>query len=109
MALSLLTLALVSITWVFFRAPDFGKAMLILVSMFGIPEVGAKMLPTIEMVKVAVVIGGLYLHHLMLRESSLEQVIDRTPQFMRALIWAGMLVLIVVSQGGGDAFIYFQF
>ena len=58
-----MTYFLVNITWVFFRARDFGAAKLLLLSMFGVIEGGAQVLPTLEIVKVVVVITGLVITH----------------------------------------------
>jgi len=44
-----------------------------------------------------------------LRERSLADTLNRLPVVIRALLLAVALLLIVLSQGNSDAFIYFQF
>jgi len=39
----------------------------------------------------------------------LEEVVARSPWWLTGLVWAGMMFLIVITQGTGNAFIYFQF
>src|SRR5688572_7830504 len=54
--LAMFTFFLVNVTWVFFRAEDFAGAWRLLTSMFGQTEKGIAILPTIDMIKVAVVV-----------------------------------------------------
>jgi len=105
----LLTFFLVSLTWVFFRAKSFAAAGGLLASMFGLADESAQILATYDLLAVAVVIGGLLMSHWMLRHSSHEELVERTPWWLAAIAWAAMIVSIVLMQGGGDAFIYFQF
>jgi hypothetical protein len=44
-----------------------------------------------------------------MRDRTLETVIARMPAMTIALAWALMAFTIVVAQGDGNAFIYFQF
>jgi alginate O-acetyltransferase complex protein AlgI len=44
-----------------------------------------------------------------MRDLTLESVIARTPPMVIALLWGLMAFAIVISQGTGNAFIYFQF
>jgi len=104
-----LTYFLVNITWVFFRARDFGTAKLLLLSMFGVIGDGAQVLPTLEMVKVAVVISALVITHWIHRSIPVEAAAERLPGWAHGLVWGGMLVLLGLTQGSDNAFIYFQF
>jgi len=107
--LALLTWFLINITWVFFRAPDFPSAFLLLISMFGIPGEGAEALPTLEIAKVAIVIPILLIFQWLFRSKRTEEAAETVPAWMHGLAWAGMLVLLILAQGSNDAFIYFQF
>jgi alginate O-acetyltransferase complex protein AlgI len=108
--LGLFTYFLVNITWVFFRADTFASAGLILLSMFGIPEVGANVHTTIGIWQVTIVIAALLVMHWSLRNTDrLEESADKVPIALHTLVWCGMIVALILTQGGGDAFIYFQF
>jgi len=107
-ALGVLTFALVCIAWVFFRARDLPGSAMVVASMLGaIPA--PPILPTLAIVKVVGVMACLIGVHVAMRERRLEDVVARAPTGLLTLAWALMLVAIVLMQGGGDAFIYFQF
>lgn len=103
------TYFLVNITWVFFRAQDFASAGDLIISMFGGAPNGAEVLPTLGIIKVLVVVGALLVAHWSLRSTRLEDVLERLPGWTNALVWGVMIILLIVTQGGGNAFIYFQF
>ncbi|NDV62054.1 MBOAT family protein [Puniceicoccales bacterium CK1056] len=105
----LATFALITLTWVFFRAPDFATASRILLSMFGLGADGAPVLTTTDMLLTSVVVVFLFAFSWILRDRMVEDVVGRMPWWLGACAWAGMLVLIILTQGGGGAFIYFQF
>jgi alginate O-acetyltransferase complex protein AlgI len=105
----LATYMLVNITWVFFRSPDFATAWRLLGSMSGLGPGGAAILPTIRVIEVALVIPAMVAIHWLMRDRTLTGLVERTPWWITSVAWAGMLFSIVVTQGGGDAFIYFQF
>ena len=108
-ALALLTYMLVNITWVFFRAHTFGGAATILKGMFGFAAGAEPVLATIYMIKVGVLISGIVVTQWLMRERELEQVVSRTPWWVTGLACAAMLFAVIVTQGSGTAFIYFQF
>lgn len=108
-ALGLLTWALVNLTWVFFRAPTFDKASLVLGGMLGMNTTATPILPTVHLVMVALIVGGIVATHWLMRERTLESAIARVPAPLLSLAWALMLFAIVIAQGTGNAFIYFQF
>ena len=108
-ALGALTYFLVNITWVFFRASDFGSAKLLLLSMFGVITDGAEILPSLEIVKVVGVVAALVITHWIHRSIPVEKAAERLPGWAHGLVWGGMLVLLGVTQGSDNAFIYFQF
>lgn len=106
---ALLTWTLVNITWVFFRATSFGKAWDVLRGMAG-GTAGAKLLlETYDLVSVGAITGAILFAHWQLRERTLESLVARTPPLLLAAVWGLMAFAIVISQGSGNAFIYFQF
>jgi len=107
--LALLTFLLINITWVFFRAKDFGSAMLMLLCMAGIIDQGPKMLSTPDMLKVGIVTVGLITTHWLMRDRDLRQVFSRLPWWLWGIIWAIMLILVALTQKSTSSFIYFQF
>lgn len=109
LGMGLLTYALVNVTWVFFRADTFGKAWQVLRGMFGFNPDAEPILPTAHLAMVALIVGGLVSAHWLMRNRTLESVVARTPATLLCGIWALMLFAIVITQGTGNAFIYFQF
>jgi hypothetical protein len=47
--------------------------------------------------------------HAYMRERQLHAEVQRLPAALTGLLWGTMAFLIAITQGGGDAFIYFQF
>lgn len=107
--LGLLTYALINITWVFFRAQTFPQAFGMVKSMIGLNPDGANVLATVYMIQVIVVTLAMLIVHWKLRNSSVEALVAKTPWPIVGLVWGIMLFLIIITQGSGDAFIYFQF
>jgi len=103
------TYLLVNVTWVFFRAQDFGSAWSLVGSMFGFTAGATPALAGIYIIQAVVVIAVILVTHVWMRERELEDVVTATPSWLVGLVWAGMLFAIIITQGGGDAFIYFQF
>ena len=58
---------------------------------------------------VAVIVSGLVFAHWRMRNRTLESVVARVPAAGIAVAWAVMAFSIVIAQGDGNAFIYFQF
>ena len=108
--LALLTYFLVNLTWVFFRARSFPQAWSMTRSMLGFgAEGGVLVLSTYLVITVLTVTIGMLAVHWFMRNRRLEEVVARAPWWLTGFVWAGMLFLIVITQGSGDAFIYFQF
>jgi alginate O-acetyltransferase complex protein AlgI len=103
------TFFLVCLSWVFFRAKTFAQAGTLFTSLFGLAREGAQVLPTFDLLAVGVVIGAILIAHWLLRHSTHETLVAKTPWWLAATVWAAMLVTIILTQGSGDAFIYFQF
>lgn len=107
---ALFTYFLVNITWVFFRAQDFPTAWRMIKSMFGFaPEGSGTPLPTLYVVQVITTIVLLVGAHWYMRDISLEKVASRMPNWLLVFVLALMTFLIIITQGSGNAFIYFQF
>jgi alginate O-acetyltransferase complex protein AlgI len=109
LGLGLLTYALINVTWVFFRAHSFEKAWLVLGGMFGANGQAKPILPVVHLVMVTLIVSALVLAHWQMRNRTLESAIARVPALLLAGIWALMAFAIVIAQGAGNAFIYFQF
>ena len=107
--LAFLTYFLVNITWVFFRAPDFATAWRMIVTMLTWVTDGEKVLITAHVLQVVVTISIMLLVHWRMRERRLEEVVGKMPVWLTGLAWGTMITLIIITQGGSDAFIYFQF
>jgi alginate O-acetyltransferase complex protein AlgI len=107
--IGLLTYALVNITWVFFRAHSFDKAWSVLGGMFGMHADAKPILPTVDLVMVSLIVGGIVGAHWWMRNRTLESAVARVPATLLSGTWAAMLFAIVIAQGAGNAFIYFQF
>ncbi|HEX5632185.1 MAG TPA: MBOAT family O-acyltransferase [Gemmatimonadales bacterium] len=107
--LALLTYALVNVTWVFFRARDFPAASRMLSSMLGLATGGEPVLNTWRVLSAAVAVGGIVLAHAYMRERELHREVQRLPVLAAGALWGVMAFLIAITQGGSDAFIYFQF
>jgi alginate O-acetyltransferase complex protein AlgI len=109
LALALVTYFLVNITWVFFRADTFAGAARILQGMSGLATDPVAVLPTIHMIKVGVIITGIVAIQWLMRKRTLEDVVARAPWWLTGFVAAAMLFAVIISQGSGEAFIYFQF
>jgi alginate O-acetyltransferase complex protein AlgI len=107
--LGLTTYVVVCFAWVFFRASDFGTASRLVAAMVGALSRGDAILPTREILQVGLVTAGLLLAHAFLRNTSIENVVSRMPRALLAGIWTVMICGIILTQGNGNAFIYFQF
>jgi alginate O-acetyltransferase complex protein AlgI len=107
-ALGALTFLLVCVAWVFFRAKDLSQAALVLTSMSGAVS-AAPVLSSLNIAQVLVVTSGLIGVHILLRDRRLEDAARVLPAPLLTVLWSGMLFAILLTQGGGNAFIYFQF
>jgi alginate O-acetyltransferase complex protein AlgI len=58
---------------------------------------------------VVTIITALVLTHWLMRKRTLESVVARTPAAAVCVIWALMAFAVIIAQGAGNAFIYFQF
>lgn len=107
--LAFLTFTCVNITWVFFRADTFKKSWDMITSMFYTQTAGEKILGNFDIIKVCSIIGLMFLCHWFMRHSSLKSLAEKTPPWALGIVWAFLFFMIVISQGSGEQFIYFQF
>ena len=107
--LGLGTYAAVCFAWVFFRATDFATASRLVMAMAGALPTGDAILPTREILQVAIVTAGLLGAHWLLRNTTMEAVVAKTPRWLLAGTWTLMIFGIILTQESGNAFIYFQF
>lgn len=107
--LAFTTFSCVNITWVFFRSRDFQTAWNMIKSMFYMQTDGVKILQSFDILKVSVVVALLFLCHWIMRNTSMKAVSQNIPSWTLGVVWAIMFFLIVISQGSGEQFIYFQF
>lgn len=103
------TFLAVSIAWIFFRSTDLTTSFSILQSLFLLDGTGSKMLPSVEIAGVAIVMTGLVGSHWLLANSSVEAVMEKVPRMAFAATLSAMMIALILTQGGDNAFIYFQF
>lgn len=105
-ALGLFTFGLVCVTWVFFRAKSFDRAMVMVSAMFGhAPHATLH----VGWPKVAAVTGVMLTTHWFMRGQTLEEAAGKHPYWVRIVLMAAMALAIVLLSGEDRAFIYFQF
>lgn len=103
------TYAVVCFAWVFFRASTFTGAAHLIRSMVGGAAHGDAILKTRDILQVGIVIAVLLLAHWKMRDTDLETTVARMPRAVVVMLWTLMLSAIILTQGSGNAFIYFQF
>ena len=109
--LGLLTFALVTVAWVFFRAPNFGRAFEVLSAMAGFSDEPLRSSgPSVLSLSVTVgTVAALVATHWLLRDTTLPRVVQRLPWPVIAVALGVMLAALVLTPGEDRAFIYFQF
>ena len=107
--LALVTWFFVNLAWVFFRAPTFAGAFAILRAMSGGSVEPRPVLAALPLFYAAVIVGGMFVTHWLMRERTVGSVVARMPAWLVAAGLGAMLFAVIIEQGTGDAFIYFQF
>ncbi len=110
--LALLTFALVTLTWTFFRAESFTAAFHIILCIFGIrgaPPESVHALDGFSAFSVLGLTAMMLLTHFLLRDINFRDLVSRLPVWVRILALIGLTVLIILAPGDKSAFIYFQF
>ena len=105
-AYGLLTLVLVMLAWVWFRAADFASGCDIFHKLF-LPAAGW-MLDAAQKLALGAFVCVVGVHWIM-RERDLKEVCTRVPAPLLGVVLGILLALIVLSPGDNHAFIYFQF
>ncbi|HPI10582.1 MAG TPA: MBOAT family O-acyltransferase [Catalimonadaceae bacterium] len=108
-AIALFTFFLINVTWIFFRATSFGQSWALLESMFGLGKGGDALLTTLALYKVALIITGMVLVHWFMRNTKVLELVSKLSWWTVGLGWAGMMLLLILSQESSSSFIYFQF
>jgi len=104
-----LTFLVVSLTWVFFRSPDFSTALNILGGLFNFNPFG-KNLQKNYIYLTFIITAVMLVRQWRLRDSVLEDVFTRRSPAVLFTLWLFMiLAILMIRGGGGNAFIYFQF
>lgn len=78
-------------------------------SMFGMVKEPEKVLYLNEIIPALLVIAGMVTTHWLMRSTTKEAVIAKTPTWLIAAVMSLMLFMLVITQGSDSAFIYFQF
>jgi alginate O-acetyltransferase complex protein AlgI len=99
----------VNVTWVFFRAHTFGGAWTILRGMFGGNPHAEPILRSADLVLTGAIVGALVTAHWIMRRRTLESMLQQAPAIPLSATLGLMVFAIVIAQGTGNAFIYFQF
>lgn len=107
--LVLFTYTLLQITWVLFRSRSFPAALTMLGAMFGLHAHPASVLPVIKIIEIVVCSTLLFAVQYFMRDRTIEDVVTKASPRLVAAAWACMAFAVIIAQGRGDAFIYFQF
>ena len=81
----------------------------VLGAMAGLNAHADAVLPTVKILETVVCIAGLLFTQWYMRDRTLEDVVTQSSPRLVAAAWACMAFAIIITQGRGDAFIYFQF
>jgi D-alanyl-lipoteichoic acid acyltransferase DltB (MBOAT superfamily) len=107
--LALVTYTLLQVTWVLFRCKTLPAAMTMLGAMAGLHAHPVAVLPTVKILETLVGSVGLLATQWYMRDRTLEEVITQASPRLVTAVWACMAFAIIITQGAGSAFIYFQF
>jgi D-alanyl-lipoteichoic acid acyltransferase DltB (MBOAT superfamily) len=106
--LALVTYALVCLTWVFFRAQNFGDAWQLVTAMVT-GRRGELALGIGNAVSITALTIGLLATHWWMRDTTMEDRWARIPVWLRTIVLVGVIVTLALIRGDNRAFIYFQF
>lgn len=107
---AMLTFIAVAIAWVFFRADSFGQAFSIVRAL--VTPAADSTVINIDYFYVLLVFGITAIilgSHWVMRDRSLENIMNEMLPWQRAVILAAMMIVIFTCSGEDRAFIYFQF
>lgn len=104
----LLTLFLVVLAWVWFRAPDFSTAAKVHGALFGATD--NTLAPWSTEARLAMsAFGLLWIAHWCTRSMNLRVRLSQLSGWSAGILWGLLLSAMLLSPGAGRAFIYFQF
>lgn len=107
---ALVTFIAVSIAWVFFRADSFEQAFTIIEVLLtgnsGAPTISIQYFYILLTFGITMIILA---SHWVMRERSLEHIVNKMPWWLRSIVFAAMIIILVTCSGEDRAFIYFQF
>lgn len=106
---AMLTYAMINITWVFFRADGFAKAWSVLSGMLGLNTPEQPILSTYYLLSSGLIVAGIVFCHWRMRDRTLEMAVAKVPAWLLSAALAFMAFTVIIAQGDGSAFIYFQF
>lgn len=103
----LLTFIIITLTWIWFRAPDVGSAVAVFIQLwqFSSFEWSLNGSQQLALISILFLVAGQWIG----RNNTLPEIIARTPIIVTGLIIGLLTALIVLSPGDSHAFIYFQF
>ncbi len=104
-----LTFTCINFTWVFFRANEFSTAKNMIESMLFLNPDGLLILEYFDLLKVFILTALLFFTHWYMRRHTVKMVAENLPVWLFATGWAVMVFLLLIAQGSGEQFIYFQF
>ncbi len=107
LALALSTFAIVSLTWIFFRAQSLGDALAILAAL--VPGTPGRLVSAAQAGVVLTVIGAALVAQLRWRDAELQSRVEAWPLWLRSGALALALLGLALAPGEDRAFIYFQF
>ena len=108
-ALAMITFFFINVTWVFFRAPDFHSAWLLLSAMFSHVPKAEVLLQTLSIIKVMVIVVFMVIFHWLMRDTKVLTVAVKMSWWLLGIIWSVLVLLLIWSQESSSSFIYFQF
>lgn len=103
------TLFLVMLAWVPFRASSFADSSALLAALFGLAENGSVSIHWFDQLMVTALAGTMFVLHGLMKHHRLEQIGARLPMPAMAVATAFMILIILMSPVTDRAFIYFQF
>jgi len=107
---ALITFIAVSFAWVFFRADSFGQAFTIITTMLTLgPDSPTIRIKYFYVPLTLSITAAILVSHWIMRERSLEAIIGKMPWWLRGIVLAVLMIIIVTCSGEDRAFIYFQF
>jgi len=103
------TFLAVSLTWVFFAAPNWESCEITFRSLVGATTQPIAVMENIQIIYILPTLAIMLLGHSYMRNRRLEVVVSHTPILLLLLVFLVVLLSVILTGGGESAFIYFQF